>query len=596
MTNSFFTFRQRLFALAGVALVAFLVLGGITYSLIANIRGTHKAESDAKAIEEITLKMQKHQKDFISSELTNPHFYESGESEFLIQFQKKIDSANVVIGQLKKNHHITKAKVNDSLINLISYYENYSENFVSLVSLLQKKGFKDYGTIGKMRSAIHEVENYIIKNKINPTIRVHMLTLRRHEKDYLLRKDLKYKDKFNEETKKMNAAIAKSNMGIKTKQRMSELIKNYKKRFFTVISLDTIIGLNDETGVRKEINNEVQKIEPNVKHIAMQVAKQAELKIKRTMIGFAITLILGSALIIFLSTYIIQRIQLLLGGEPAEVAEIADNIAKGNLVLKIKKKKAQTGVMGSMRQMLKQLQGLAKEISIVTEMISSASDVLNQKAEDLSHISIQQAAAAEQVLSSVEEMAANIEKNNENAKETEKISLMAAKNVKILGEAANDSTKSVEEISKKITVIDDIVFQTRLLSLNASIIAAKAGENGQGFNVIAYEVQKLAGKSKLEADEIEKLSKITVQKTNNAGQMVEEIIQDITKTSGLVQQITYAGEEQNTGAKQINSFIRQLNTDAQQNAAASLDLSNQASELEKQAKQLKKIAGFFSVE
>lgn len=588
------TFQQRLLALAGVALISFLLLGGITYNLITNIQSIHQVELQAKTLEELTLKMRKNEKDFMTLELTNPAFFETGESELLDSFKANVDSARIIVELLNRNPYTTSAHVTDSLESLSVYYTNYLADFTALVTTFRNKGFKDYGIIGKMREAIHEVEKYIIDNRLNPSIRVHMLTLRRHEKDYLLRKDLKYKNKFSQEVVRMKSGIRSSGLDLKSKKRMLKLTQNYKDRFFDVIAKDTIIGLDDETGIRKKISREVQKIEPNVRQITAGIANLADIKIRRSMTWLAITLVLGTALIVALSYYIIRRIQLLLGGEPVEVAEIADNISKGNLFFNIKKKKAQTGVMKSMRRMLRQLQTFAKSITAVTEMISSVSERMIQKAEDLSRTSTEQAAAAEQVLASMEQMAANIERNTQNAKKTEKVSLIAAEGIQRLGKAAGESTGAVEEISKKITVIDDIVFQTRLLSLNASIIAAKSGSEGKGFNAIAAEVENLAQKSKAEADQIEKLSKATVEKTNEAGQMVEKIIKDITKTSEFVQQITYAGDEQHIGAEQIKSFIEKLNSAAQRNAAASLDLSEQASELDKQAEELQLIAGFFS--
>lgn len=589
------TFRHRLLALVVIALIAFFVLGGITYNLIENIQEIHKAELKAKTLEELSLRIRKNEKDFLSQELTNPSFFETGKSKILTKFEKHIDSAQITAKNLKQNSYITKAKLNHSLDSIFKYYKNYSSKFSSLVRYLKRKGFKDYGTIGQMRVAIHEVEDYIIKMNLNPSVRVYMLTLRRHEKDYLLRKDLKYKQKFLVAVKEMNASIRSSALNPAVKLRLLKLIQNYEARFFNVIALDTIIGLNDESGIRLQLSNEAKKIEHNLRAVTKQLAATSELKIRNSMLGLDVTLILGTFLILFLSRYIIRRIQLLLGGEPADVAKIAESISKGNLDIKIKKKAAQTGVMKSMRDMLGQLQSLAKSILMVSEMISSVSNVMNQKSDDLSNVSNQQAAAAEELLSSMEQMVANIEQNNQNAKATEKLSMKAASDVKALGSAASDSTRSVEQISKKIAVIDEIVVQTNLLALNASIVAAKAGEKGKSFNVIASEVQKLAQKSQSEADEIDKLSKLTVFKSNQASQMVGKIIQDISKTSELVQQISYAGNEQNIGTKQVNTFIHQLNTAAQHNASASTDLLEQSAELDRLSEKLKKNVRFFKV-
>ena len=107
----------------------------------------------------------------------------------------------------------------------------------------------------------------------------------------------------------------------------------------------------------------------------------------------------------------------------------------------------------------------------------------------------------------------------------------------------------MKDIAGKISIIEEIARQTNLLALNAAIEAARAGEHGKGFAVVASEVRKLAERSQTAAAEINKLSATSVEVAENAGNMLTKLVPDITKTSELVQEITAASNEQNSGSR-----------------------------------------------
>lgn len=186
----------------------------------------------------------------------------------------------------------------------------------------------------------------------------------------------------------------------------------------------------------------------------------------------------------------------------------------------------------------------------------------------LSRGATEQAAAAEKASASMEEMRANIRQSADNAAQTEQIAKMAAHDAAETGAVVTDAVKAMTSIAERITVIREIARQTDLLALNAAVEAARAGQHGQGFAVVAAEVRKLAERSQQAAAEISDLSSTTLQVSRKAGEKLAGLVPAIQQTASLVQAISAASSEQSIGVEQINEAIRDLDAVIQQNASA----------------------------
>jgi len=304
----------------------------------------------------------------------------------------------------------------------------------------------------------------------------------------------------------------------------------------------------------------------------------------------AVSIIVGIGIGWFITLAITRPIQ--------AAVKVADRLAEGDLMVEIAvDSKDETGrMLESMKRMVEKIKDVVGEILSASENVAGGSQQMSSGSEEMSQGATEQAAAAEEASSSMEQMAANIKQNADNALQTEKIAQKSAEQARTTGKAVRETVTAMKDIAEKIGVIEEIASKTDLLALNAAIEAARAGEHGKGFAVVASEVRKLAERSRDAAGEISKLSKSSVDIAEDAGRMLTELVPDIQKTAELVQEISAASNEQNTGADQINQAIQQLDQVIQQNAGAAEEMSSTSEELASQAEQLQATISFFRID
>jgi methyl-accepting chemotaxis protein len=309
----------------------------------------------------------------------------------------------------------------------------------------------------------------------------------------------------------------------------------------------------------------------------------------------AVMIILGGLLVILvLAVYLIKEIKKKL----KTTNEVINELAAGNLKVEFPKTvKDELGlVMENLEKMRDKLKEVVSMVYVGADNLSLASRELSSASQNISQGASAQASSTEEVSSSIEEMFSAIQENAESAKETEGIMLNLAEKTEKMVRAAIESQTKINDIAEKISIIDEIAFQTNILALNAAVEAARAGEHGKGFGVVASEVGKLAERSKKAANEIEELSRSSVNVIEGAGHLMQEVAPKINNTSDLIRRITVASQEQEMGANQINIAIQHLNEITQQNAAAAEQIATSAEELLGQAEQLLQTMTFFKLD
>ncbi|MFV0562505.1 methyl-accepting chemotaxis protein [Malaciobacter mytili] len=244
------------------------------------------------------------------------------------------------------------------------------------------------------------------------------------------------------------------------------------------------------------------------------------------------------------------------------------------------------------------LEGIIKELEddvnilrdIITEtlienkrsglILSQNAHTLTKNMNEIANAANSQAASLEETAASLEEITSNIRNNTETTVKMADYGEKVKHSVTVGQQLANSTAKSMEEINEQttaineaITVIDQIAFQTNILSLNAAVEAATAGEAGKGFSVVAQEVRNLAARSAEAAKEIKELVERAQVKANEGKNIATNMIEgynllnkNISKTIELIENVTVASKEQSTGMVQINDTVNNLDKITQENA------------------------------
>ena len=295
----------------------------------------------------------------------------------------------------------------------------------------------------------------------------------------------------------------------------------------------------------------------------------------------------------------------------SEAVRIAETVAAGDLtsVIEVKTTDETGQLLSALAKMNTSLVGIVGEVRQGSESIAMGARQISTGNADLSQRTEEQASNLQQTAASMEQLNATVRHNADTAVRASQIAVEASHAATAGGDAVArvvETMQGISESSRRITdiigVIDGIAFQTNILALNAAVEAARAGEQGRGFAVVAGEVRSLAHRSAQAAKEIKSLIGNSVERVEagtvlvgDAGRTIANVVDQVSRVSSLISEITNAGQEQAAGIGQIDDAMGQLDQVTQQNAALVEESAAAAESLNQQAARLNEMVAAFKV-
>lgn len=358
----------------------------------------------------------------------------------------------------------------------------------------------------------------------------------------------------------------------------------------------------------KTLDDQLTELSRRKEQNGAQAAKEGTVLYTNISLVMVLLTVASAAIGLVVGVLMTRGVTRALGGEPADLALVANAVAAGDLTTRIDTSRALPGsVVAAIDHMQESLRNVVSQVRASSDGIATGSSQIAVGNADLSQRTEEQASNLEETAASMEELTATVKTNADSvrlATEFAGTATAAADQGGTVVEQVVRTMQGITESSKKIAdiigVIDGIAFQTNILALNAAVEAARAGEQGRGFAVVATEVRTLAQRSAGAAKEIRGLITESVEKVvagseqaSKAGAAMDDIVSQIKRLNDLLSDIGSATHEQTQGISQVGEAVNQLDQVTQQNAALVEESAAAADSLKHQAARLVEAVGIF---
>ncbi|QWL59514.1 methyl-accepting chemotaxis protein [Aeromonas jandaei] len=614
--------RHKLILNTVLVAIAMVVLSGLFIYSSQVTRSLTQAQRNVDGLEIAMLNLRRAEKDFL---LRKDLSFVNHFNEVMTQFHQLDET-------LGRDDNL--AAVHADLARLDQQMAAYGKAFLELVAQQQKIGLgPEDGLYGKLRTAVHEVEDGL-KKLDQQGLLITMLQLRRAEKDFMLRSDVQYLDRFQTLHKSFQqslAALPEADRG-----KLEQASEQYREDFVALVQGMQVLGLNEDEGLRNQMRGLVHQTEEVFSAVDQHIAGELDLQTARLN---TLMLVCGGVIIV-----LIGIMSVLLGRSiDRPISRVNDTVNRirqdNDLRLKIELQGADemAQLAGNLDVMLGGFRNLIGDVKQSVHTLTEAADHLSDNVKRTSEGAARQlqetdmvATASTEMGSTIEEIARNTEQAANNAQATNNKAMegrSAVENtvdqIRLLADNLEHSSREVgqlqresETIGSVLDVIRGIAEQTNLLALNAAIEAARAGDQGRGFAVVADEVRSLAIRTQKSTQEIAGIisslqkqtgSIVEVMATcreqgsrssdqaNVAGALLEQITQDVTHIMDMSTQIAAAIEEQSLVANEVNRNVNNIRDIAQESSAMAAENARSSQGLNEQAKLLNQAVAKYRV-
>ncbi|MFT6529695.1 MAG: methyl-accepting chemotaxis protein [Psychrosphaera sp.] len=618
------TIKNRLFANAIVVAIALSILFGmmLVNSNVLNTLGLSLAK--VEKLEAQVLTLRKHEKDFLARK----------DMKYVKEFQSTVKKLQKNAMDLQLIADELNFEVPE-LSNFAKSVKDYAIQFDTVSALQVQIGLTPTtGLYGELRSSVHEAEEEL-KNSNSYKLLTYMLQLRRAEKDFMLRRDVKYLDKFDAGMQTFRQQLILESMPASELSNIQSYLAIYESKFKQLAKAETDIGLDAKSGalgkLRAAIHQTESSLDSIINSLEVELAERVDATIRNATIVFIVAMIFTLFIVYTTSRSILMPI--------LAVRNAISHIRRNNdltWLVKSKGKDELVELSTDVNSLVADFRNLIMNVNTALNTLDNSTDELASNTQNTLEGMELQFSESDMVATSGAEMqatVADISQNTQLATATaNKTGEMAQAGAKEVGQTVANISELANQLKNALTQIEKlekdsqligtvsdairgIAEQTNLLALNAAIEAARAGEQGRGFAVVADEVRSLAMRTQESTSEIETIisslqsSTQTIvdvvnqcykngiecsEQAQSAGESLGRIASHVDEVVGMNSQISASLQEQDMVATEMSKHvikIRDIASDSQERAAinadASRDIAKQAAILHQEIERYK---------
>jgi len=610
--------KYRLMFNTALLIISLLIIIAVTSYTEKTVGQLNKGIEIIGSIKHDILELRRNEKDFLARK----------DAKYVTKYQTRFKQLSNDISSLQtlfNDFDLNVAEVDSLAVGT----EKYKDHFLGLVEQQKRIGFhaKD-GYYGQLRDAAHNIEVTIKGGE--PSLLIGLLQLRRNEKDFMLRLDKKYVGKFNKNIDKLKQLMLAQRHG------SMAVLDNYHEKFTQLAQANETMGLTPKEGIKGRMRNTIHQTEEMLAALVSHSQTEIE-EIKTVMTSFLYSLFVV-IIIIALSVNLLNSNRILTA--ISRLRNLMVDVGETNDLTK----RADDNGKDEIADMAHQLNILLEKFEDIITGVNSSVNTLNHATSKLSdnvgdnqlgiNSQLDQASvvtdAVDRLTSSINgivvnttDAAAKAKLTNESAVSGNEGVIATIKQINLLSNNLEQSQQEAQKlvsdsvhITKVMDVIRGIAEQTNLLALNAAIEAARAGEQGRGFAVVADEVRTLASRTQDSTQEIESIVETLQQRSKNmmtlitdcqsqghesadkaaaAGEMLSEITENMANILGMTTSIATAIEDQSQGVMEVNEGVVSIRQEVDKNAEFSNNNAQLSEELAQHAQQLNAAVQIYKV-